>query len=501
MKAVVLMFDSLNTRYLPPYGCDWVHAPNFRRLAERTVRFDNSYVCSMPCMPARRDFHTGRPGFLHRGWGPMEPFDDSLPKILKDAGVYTHLITDHYHYFEEGGANYHTKYSTWENFRGQEGDPWIGQVADPEIPDTPAPRGESPNWRQDWVNRPHLRETQNLPISRTFSAGCDFLRRNHDQDRWMLHLETFDPHEPFFSHRSYKDFYAEHYRNYRGQLFDWPPYREVRETPEEVEHVRYEYASLVSLCDEKLGDVLDLFDELDLWKDTMLVVWTDHGFLLGEHDCWAKCWMPFYDEVARTPFFVWDPRSRKTAESRQALVQPALDLAPTLLRFFDLPPTSDMTGHDLADTVANDTSVRDYALFGMHGFHVNLTDGRHVYMRGLPDIDHPGALFTHTLVPSGMREAFPVERFQPELETSGPYSFTKGCKLLKIPIESGLPGKENVKTDLSSKLFDLETDPGQEHPLQNPELEEKLCLELVRLMTDLEAPPDLFKRLGLNPRT
>ena len=126
MKAVMVMFDSLNRHLLPPYGCDWTHAPNFARLAQRAATFDRSYVCSMPCMPARRDFHTSRPHFLHCPWGPLEPFDDSVPQMLSDAGVYTHLASDHYHYWEDGGATYHNRYSSWEFFRGQEGDSWIG---------------------------------------------------------------------------------------------------------------------------------------------------------------------------------------------------------------------------------------------------------------------------------------------------------------------------------------------------------------------------------------
>ena len=59
MKAIMVMFDTLNRRMLPPYGCDWMHAPNFERLAKRTVTYDNAYVASMPCMPARRELHTG----------------------------------------------------------------------------------------------------------------------------------------------------------------------------------------------------------------------------------------------------------------------------------------------------------------------------------------------------------------------------------------------------------------------------------------------------------
>src|SRR5512137_1676146 len=141
MKAIMVMFDSLNRRMLEPYGCDWVHTPNFTRLATKTARFNNSYVGSMPCMPARRELHTGRYNFLHRSWGPLEPFDDSAPEIRKNSGIYTHLTSNHYHYWEEGGANYHTKYSSWEISRGQEGDPWKGQVRDPRHPEVLQERG------------------------------------------------------------------------------------------------------------------------------------------------------------------------------------------------------------------------------------------------------------------------------------------------------------------------------------------------------------------------
>ena len=58
MRAVMVMYDSLRLDMLPSYGGKEVELPNFRRLAERTVQFDNSYVCSLPCMPARRELHT-----------------------------------------------------------------------------------------------------------------------------------------------------------------------------------------------------------------------------------------------------------------------------------------------------------------------------------------------------------------------------------------------------------------------------------------------------------
>ena len=58
MKAIMVMFDSLNRHMLEPYGCRWTHTPNFERLAQHAVTFDNCWVGSMPCMPARRELHT-----------------------------------------------------------------------------------------------------------------------------------------------------------------------------------------------------------------------------------------------------------------------------------------------------------------------------------------------------------------------------------------------------------------------------------------------------------
>lgn len=108
MRAVMVMFDSLNRHMLPSYGCRETIAPNFERVARQTVQFDTCYAGSLPCMPARRELHTGRYNFLHRSWGPLEPFDDSMPEILSRLGVHTHLTTDHYHYLQDGGATYHT---------------------------------------------------------------------------------------------------------------------------------------------------------------------------------------------------------------------------------------------------------------------------------------------------------------------------------------------------------------------------------------------------------
>ena len=488
----MLMFDSLNRNMLPPYGCDWTVAPNFRRLAGRCVTFDNSYVCSMPCMPARRDLHTGRPNFLHRSWGPIEPFDDSVPEMLGRNGIYTHLATDHYHYFEEGGCTYHTKYSTWESFRGQEHDPWIGQIAAPHLPANAVGQINP----QDWKNRGVVRSEDDMPQSKTVRAGVDFMRRNASEDNWFLQIECFDPHEPFFSLREHQEAYAEHFEKYQGRFFDWPHYGSVTETPEEVEHCRYEYASLLTLCDKKLGEVLDAMDALHLWEDTMLIVWTDHGFLLGEHGCWAKSWVPFYQEVCHTPFFVWDPRSGKSGERRKALVQPSIDLGPTLLEFFGVPHTSNMIGKPLGDTIASDVKVRDYATFGLFGAHVNITDGIHKYMRA-PVSPQNQPLFEHTLMPTHMRHAFRVDELTQGIALHPGFPFTKGCPVLRIPSSQPWPQQLNPPFAPGHLLYNVVEDPAEASPLCDPAIEARFIEALRGELQRMDAPTDQYARLGL----
>lgn len=491
MKVIMVMFDSLNRHMLPPYGCDWTHAPNFSRLARRSVTFDTSYVCSMPCMPARRDLHTGRPNFLHRSWGPLEPFDDSVFETLKQSGVTTHLASDHYHYWEDGGATYHNRYSSWEGFRGQEGDLWRAQVQDPQLPANALGRHAKMDvyTRQDAINRAAMRSEHLQPQPQTFAAGIDFLKRNGQSDNWLLQIETFDPHEPFFSHRRYKDLYS---YDHDALHFDWPAYRAVEETPEQVQHARYEYAALLSQCDAHLGDVLDLMDAQQMWDDTMLIVWTDHGFMLGEHGCWAKLWMPFYQEIAHTPFFVWDPRCQKQGQRRASLVQPSIDLAPTLLEFFGAEPTGDMLGKPLRGVIESDEPVREAAIFGVHGSHVNVTDGRHVLMRA-PASEENGPLFNYTQMPTAMRGFLPLDALR-QAQLAPPFSFTKGCPTLKLPARRG--GGSGASA-LQTFLWDVQSDPRQENPIEDAPVEERLVRHLTRLMRECDAPAEQFHRLGL----
>lgn len=480
MRAIVLMFDSLNRHMLPPYADTFVDAPNFARLAERAVTFDSFYAGSLPCMPARRELHTGRYNFLHRSWGPLEPFDDSMPQMLKEAGVHTHLVSDHQHYWEDGGGTYHTRYSTWEFFRGQEGDPWKAVVDEPG--DASFPAGMH---RQDRINRRYMTTEADHTQTRTVDAGIEFLETNSGADRWMLQIELFDPHEPFFSPPAYKERYP---HDYDGPEFDWPSYVKVVEPEAQVEHARAEYAALVSMCDHSLGRVLDFMDEHDMWQDTMLLVNTDHGFLLGEHGWWAKAIQPWFNELVHLPMFLWDPRTGGR-DTRRAELSQTIDIAPTLLKFFGLEPTPDMQGRDLALQVAE---PRRGVLFGHHGAHVNVTDGRYVYMRSAATFDNE-PLQEFTLMPTHMRSRF-APRELVGWEQAPPFSFTKGVPVMALSARHAFAINS---WEHGTLLWDLQEDPRQESPLVDDEIELRMLALLVDLLHESDAPASQYERLGL----
>jgi arylsulfatase A-like enzyme len=505
MKVVFVLFDSLNRRSLECYGGTTVRTPNFTRLAQRCVTFDNHYVGSLPCMPARRDMHTGRLSFLHRSWGPLEPFDNSFAEILHKRGVYSHLVSDHYHYWEDGGATYHNRYDTFEFIRGQERDPWKAMVEPPwkrfreQYHRVQFSDQRRHKFAQYMINREFIRDYADFPSVRCFDAGVEFLDGNRSANDWLLHVETFDPHEPFFAPDRFREGYP---ARYRGPILDWPPYARVTEAPEECEELRANYCATVALCDHELGRMLDYFDRHRMWDDTALIVTTDHGFLLGEHDWWAKILMPCYNEVSHIPLFLHHPKMTDRGGTRCSALTQTIDVAPTLLELFGVDTPPENQGLSLMKTLREARPLRDAMLYGVFGSAVNITDGRYTYFRYPRDLK--GAdLFQYTLMPAHMKELFSVAELA-DATLAPPMPFTKGVPLLKVPATPKSPvyfgHGPGGQQDTSTVLYDLSSDPAQLVPIEDAAVEARLTETMAALMQAVDAPAESFARLGLRPR-
>jgi len=500
MKVVFVLFDSLNRHMLSPYGGTRIPTPNFDRLAKRSTTFDSHYVGSLPCMPARRDLLTGRLSFLHRSWGPMEPYDNSFPELLAKSRVYSHLITDHFHYWEDGGATYHNRYDSYEFIRGQEGDPWKAMVQPhwERLREKYHERQFSTKRRdykaQNIINREFIKQEEDFPSVQVFKAGMEFIERNREADDWLLQIETFDPHEPFHAPERFKDAFR---TDWTGPIRDWPRYGRVDELPEECEELRANYYATVALCDSLLGDLLDEFDRHDMWKDTALVVTTDHGFLLGEHDFWAKNRMNMYQEIVHIPLFVHDPRRPDRSGTRSANLTQTTDLAATFLDFFDTSPANEMMAPSVFKSL--DEKTHEGLLFGYFGGAVNVTDGTHTYHRYPADLKQQD-INQYTLMPTHIMSFFTPEELA-NASLSEPFSFTKGMPLLKVPVIERSPMNQHygpgAMIEGDTRLYDLAADPGQERSLADPQLEQQMTDLMIKLMRDLDAPPEAFSRLDV----
>jgi arylsulfatase A-like enzyme len=507
MRAIFVLFDSLNRGILECYGSDLMETPNFKRLAERTLVFDNHYVGSLPCMPARRDLQSGRISFLHRSWGPMEPFDNSLPEMLKSNGVYSHLITDHYHYFEDGGATYHTRFSSYEFVRGQEGDRWKAMVQPPwerlREKYHPSQFDQRPGSLpyHYMINREYMREEKDFPCVNCFRLANEFLDANHAADDWFLQIETFDPHEPFYAPPRFREKFK---TDYRGGIRDWPPYSRVTEHKAECDELRANYMALVALCDEQMGKLIDKMDALDMWKDTVLVVTTDHGYLLGEHDWWAKNRMHAYQEIVHIPLFMHHPDFRANAGRRRSLLTQTPDLMPTFLDLFGIPTPAGVTGKSIRPSLTDDgAKLRDALIYGYYGGAVNVTDGRYTYFR-YPENLHAQELFQYTLMPTHMLQFFNGAEIGAATMAPGG-AFSRGMPTLKIPVppssawyQSHGPAKI---VDTETVLFDLQSDPQQLTPIPDRAIEAQLATYMSLCLQEQDAPREVYRRLALTGAT
>ncbi len=498
MNTVFVLFDSLNRNALSCYEPTAKATPAFDRLAERAFVFDNHFVGSLPCMPARRDLLTGRLNFLHRSWGPIEPFDTCFPQLLQKNGVYSHLISDHYHYWEQGGCGYHNQFSSAEFVRGQERDLWKAMVAPPldRFRDQYHPMlSQVPRRSPNMVNREFIKEEADFPITRCVDLAQAFLQQNHQSDHWFLQLELFDPHEPFTAPARYRDDLP---TDYNGAILDWPLYDQLDITDAEARELQANYQAIVAMCDHQLGRVLDTFDEYGLWNTTALIVTTDHGFMLGEHGWWGKNVMPVYDPIARIPLLVHYPQHTCEATQRVSALTQCIDISATLLDVYCPNEHHEQQGKSLLPLLQHNTDkIRDYALYGIFGGALNITDGSHTFFRY--PVNKDDTLFEYTLMPVHPASLFTREELE-DIELVYDAPFSGGYPLMKLKALDNArrpPMQGGALADAVDRVFDLQGDPSQDHPLAADSMKQHYCTAMRQCLTEANAPPELFYRFNL----
>ncbi len=332
MNIIEIVCDTFRRDFLGCYGNDWIHTEHIDSFADKAVVFDRAYIASYPTIPNRHDLFTGRYTFIYSGWEPLPEDEVILAQTLRDAGYTTMLIIDTYHMIRDG-HRFDRGFDGWWWIRGQEHDRYMTH-----------PTGDPAEKRRafgvQYLKNVSLRRFESdYFAAKTSTAAIEWLELNYDKhEKFFLHVDMFDPHEPWDPPKWYVDMYDPGWKGgyVLGGAYLLPyemPFPRItpKLSEDELNHLRAMYAGEVTLVDRWVGRLLEKIEDLGLYEDTMVIFTTDHGSYHGEHGYIGKR-DHLYEEVAHIPLIIRMPDSEGVSGRREALVQPP-DLMPTILDF------------------------------------------------------------------------------------------------------------------------------------------------------------------------
>ncbi len=534
-RVVVVLLDSLNRHMLGCYGGTEFATPNLDRFATRAARFTNHVTGSLPCMPARHDILTGALDFLWKPWGSIELWEESITATLRRAGVTTMLVSDHPHLFESGGENYHTDFSAWDYVRGHEGDPWRTTV-DPSAygsPDDrlPLPATADAGWflrqrmgvddptfgRRHYDDaRTWFRAEHEFPGPRTMRTAADWLRRESPaHDRWMLFVDEFDPHEPFDTPEPWASMYDD--APWDELRLIWPPYlvggvSSGALTEQQARHIRANYGAKLSMIDHWFGEIVAELDAQQLWDSTAVIVCTDHGHYLGDvrragrageataGDLWGKPTVPQFEPLGHTPLLVaWPGGSGADIDALTTNV----DLNATIADIFGVAPEHRTHGRSIVPLLTGEASaIRDWAIGGVFGNWVQVTDGRHKYARAPEAANEPLSMWSNRWSTMPVPGAFAEFAKLPKPDQRAWLDTMPGSDVpvIRQPFVAGdvVPFWVGGGGHLGEHhLYDLDADPTEAENRMGESSEREMIDLLHTALGELEAPDDQLARLGL----
>jgi arylsulfatase A-like enzyme len=500
-NVVVVLLDSLNRHLLGSYGSGEFDTPVLDQFAKRSTRFTRHHTGSLPCIPARHDILCGALDFLWRPWGSIEVWEDSIVHQLRRADVTTMLLTDHPHLFEVGGENYHTDFDAWDYQRGHESDPWRTR-ADPSwlgAPALPAAAGQLPHHYDQ--SRTWFRNESDFPGPRTMAAAARWIEHDAPTDeRFFLFVDEFDPHEPFDTPEPWASRYFDVAEDEERLI--WPPYAVdamAKGILDEraARQIRASYGSKLSMIDHWFGRIIDALDRTNRWDDTAVIVCTDHGHYLGEKDIWGKPGVPVYEPLGHIPLLVaWPGRDAGVVDA----LTTSVDLFATLADVFDVAVPQRTHGHSLVPLLeGREKAVRDFALTGVWGREVHVTDGHRTYARAPVPDNQPLFMWSNRWSTMPV-PAFPDLRLpRPDRRARLDYMPGTDVPVIRQPFTAGdpMPLWAAMGRARDHLLFDLDEDPSEDRNLAGSPAESDAEEMLRRALGSVEAPTEQYERLGL----
>ncbi len=504
LNIVLVLVDSLNKEALRIYNPTTVcRTPNIEAFANRSFVFDNHFIASLPCMPARREIFAGRKEFMWRPWGPLEVFDPRLPREVEKLGYNTGIVTDHYHYWEETANGYVQGFMSANFVRGHESDfhKLRGTTGVPAWIEKTTEFRAAEHMYQYWENVRDFKDERDFFPAKTFSGAAKWLEDYADRGPFFLQVENFDVHEPFHVPEPYASMYTDGIEGDAADYNIWPPYQMYDDlakfmeqtTPEELAYLKSQYYGKTTMVDTWVGHFLATLTRLGLWDNTVVIFTTDHGHDLGDRGTLGKQY-PHYDSHANIPMIVWHPEHQGAGHHVSKLTQTVDIFASVIDAAGGEPPPANRHSRSILPILANTGTPRDAILYGTFGQGICVTDGAWTLFKspveGEPLFSYSTMITRPLIVDNpvdgrvGEMPDAPVD--QRQFDPTIPYP------LWKIPITIDPRTHENF-------LYHRKEDPGQVTNLwdSEPEARQRM-LRLLRTLLDEEGfPEEQLRRLGL----
>lgn len=348
------------------YGEEHVSSPHIDQLAEQSLLFNRAYCQQAVCNPSRASIMSG----LYPHQSGITDNDKNLrqenPKVVtlsqhfKNNGYYAYGVGKIYHY-----PHQYDSLSWTEPQPYLEGNWWNSYVTEPNR-----------TYKTNTINE--ACDTANLAYfdGRTAQMAIEKLAQLQDS-AFFLAVGFFKPHLPFVAPARYwqSDPSKLPLPQVTQHPEDAPAYafldskkkiRKHSDVPDQgiftdsmVQSYRHGYYSCINFIDAQVGKIIKALDSLSLRENTIVVVWGDHGFKLGEYNEWSKS--TNYEIDTRVPLLVSVPGSNSNGQTTDQLTE-LVDLYPSLCDLAGIPIPQHLPGRSFKQLFQNNQAEEEYAV-------------------------------------------------------------------------------------------------------------------------------------------
>lgn len=384
------------------YGNQEIKTPNFDEFSRGATTFMRAYCQAAVCAPSRASVMTGLRPDSNRVWDLRGKFRDNLPNVVTipqhfhQHGYYTVSMGKIFHNFMPDRVSFDEpdlrpkKYMSPEMIDREPESFYHDEALNSELAEVRQRRlAKNPNAYGDGWAYGRATESFDGPDNEFYDGAqtelaLETMRRLKKKDQpFFLALGYYRPHLPFVAPKKYWDLYDRNQlsmaanpflpknspvmaMNSAYELKGCYDFEHVKHpsveklTEEEARLLKHGYYASVSFVDACLGKLMKGLIELGLDKNTIVVVWGDHGWKLGEHGSWCK--QTNYDVDVRVPLMIRIPGEAGQGRKCNGLVE-LVDLYPTLCDVAEIPIPDDLEGTSMKPLLSSDRTEWKSAAF------------------------------------------------------------------------------------------------------------------------------------------